>query len=263
MNKLGPKPSSSRSLVGHTFGKLTVIGLITEHHRPSLSRWLCHCFCGKQSQVVTTYLTTGKTISCGCLRGKLNNLTGQRYGKLIVLSRAENSKKQTRWLCRCDCGNKSVVFYSALVNGLSRSCGCRQGNFIHGLSGKPGYKKFLHKDPAKKIRHNVGILVKNCLKSKGTSKKGFSAFVFLPYTPNQLKKHLESLWEPWMNWDNYGGRADNPEKTWQLDHIQPHSNFKYTSVSDSEFLECWSLSNLRPLEKIENMKKGAKLSTVA
>ena len=257
MNKSVSKPSSS-NLVGHTFGKLTVVDLVTEHRRPSLSRWLCKCSCGKQSEVLRTYLTTGKTKSCGCLRGKLTNLSGQRFGKLVAVSRAENSKKQTRWHCHCDCGNDSIVFYSALANGLSNSCGCRQGNFIHGLSGKPGYKKFLHKDPTKKIRHGVSVLVRHALQRKGTSKKGLSTFAFLPYTADQLKRHLESLWEPWMNWENYGGRADNPAKTWQLDHIKPHSSFNYTSVSDPQFLECWALSNLRPLEKIENMKKGSK-----
>lgn len=258
MNKKFHPCISPKDLIGHIFGKLTVIGLVTEHRRPSLSRWLCQCSCGKQSQVVTTYLTTGKTTSCGCLRGKLNNLTGQRFGKLVVISRAENSKKQTRWHCHCDCGNDSVVFYSALVNGLSNSCGCRQGNFTHGLSGKPGYKTFLHADPKRRIRHVVGVSVCGFLKSKGLSKRGQSCFAFLPYTAEQLKNHIESLWESWMNWENYGGRTDNPEKTWQLDHIRPHSSFNYASVYDPEFLECWDLTNLQPLEKIANMKKGRK-----
>ena len=36
----------------------------------------------------------------------IKDLTGQRFGKLVVLSRAENDKtKHTRWLCQCDCGN--------------------------------------------------------------------------------------------------------------------------------------------------------------
>lgn len=127
---------TSRDLIGCNFGKLTVISLVTEHRRPSLSRWLCQCSCGKQSQVVATFLTTGNTKSCGCLRGKpMIDLTGKRFGMLIAIKRVENRKKQTRWLCQCDCGCESIVFYSALVNELSKSCGCRKGNFVQKIYG--------------------------------------------------------------------------------------------------------------------------------
>jgi 5-methylcytosine-specific restriction endonuclease McrA len=44
----------------------------------------------------------------------------------------------------------------------------------------------------------------------------------------------------------------------QVDHIKPKSLFKYTSYSDKEFLECWSLKNLQPLEAKQNMSKGKK-----
>ena len=40
----------------------------------------------------------------------------------------------------------------------------------------------------------------------------------------EFKQHLESLWEPWMNWDNYGNPKDGlvePNKTWDIDHIIP------------------------------------------
>ena len=59
-----------------------------------------------------------------------------------------------------------------------------------------------------------------------------------------------------MAWDNYGGRTEDPRKTWHIDHIIPHSSFNYISLEDTEFQKCWALENLRPLEKIENMKKG-------
>jgi hypothetical protein len=53
------------------------------------------------------------------------DLTGQRFGRLLVLVRAENgNRKQTRWLCRCDCGIEKVVPALSLKQGGSRSCGC-------------------------------------------------------------------------------------------------------------------------------------------
>ena len=52
------------------------------------------------------------------------DLTGQRYGRLEVMSRAENKRKIAMWLCRCDCGNEKVVRGSDLRNGHTQSCGC-------------------------------------------------------------------------------------------------------------------------------------------
>jgi hypothetical protein len=53
--------------------------------------------------------------------------TGNRYSKLVVLSRAENDITGcAQWLCLCDCGNESVVRGSLLRDGHTKSCGCIQ-----------------------------------------------------------------------------------------------------------------------------------------
>ena len=80
----------------------------------------------------------------------------------------------------------------------------------------------------------------------------------MPYSIDDLKQHLESLWESWMNWDNYGGKSNDERMTWWIDHIKPHAMFNYQSLDDPQFQECWALSNLRPLEKISNIRKNAK-----
>ena len=54
----------------------------------------------------------------------LLDLTGQVFGRLTVVSRAENSNGRTRWLCLCECGNNKIVPSDALRSGKSRSCGC-------------------------------------------------------------------------------------------------------------------------------------------
>lgn len=56
-------------------------------------------------------------------RKKLD-LTGQRFGRLTVLSPAENVNGRTAWLCRCDCGNTIVVKTMHLRNGHVKTCGC-------------------------------------------------------------------------------------------------------------------------------------------
>lgn len=76
------------------------------------------------------------------------------------------------------------------------------------------------------------------------------------YTITELKNHLESLWEPWMNWENHGPYDPSGPKTWQIDHIIPKSMFDFKSYEDEEFKLCWSLRNLQPkCSKMNNLKR--------
>ena len=62
----------------------------------------------------------------------------------------------------------------------------------------------------------------------------------VPYTLVELKKHLESQFEPWMNWNNYG-RYNPIRRTWQIDHIIPKSLLPYEKTNESNFVQLWSL----------------------
>lgn len=61
--------------------------------------------------------------------GKQLDLTGQRFGKLTVLSKAEDyiqpcGQTRTAWLCKCDCGNTKIVTTNCLRGNHTKSCGC-------------------------------------------------------------------------------------------------------------------------------------------
>ena len=61
--------------------------------------------------------------------GKFKDLTGQRFGRLVVVRRTEDyvspkGHKASRWLCHCDCGNEVVVRKSDLTSKRTLSCGC-------------------------------------------------------------------------------------------------------------------------------------------
>lgn len=63
------------------------------------------------------------------------NLTGQRYGRLTVVSRAPNQGEKVCWRCACDCGNETNVQTYNLVFGLTKSCGCyrkERSSEVHG-----------------------------------------------------------------------------------------------------------------------------------
>lgn len=56
---------------------------------------------------------------------KLIDLTGQRFGRLVVLERAGSGKDGgALWSCVCDCGKKTTVTSRNLCRGHTQSCGC-------------------------------------------------------------------------------------------------------------------------------------------
>lgn len=66
------------------------------------------------------------------------DLTGQRFGRLMVLEKAETRNHRTYWRCVCDCGNYSDVRSDALISGKTKSCGCLQKESAANLKMKHG-----------------------------------------------------------------------------------------------------------------------------
>lgn len=91
--------------------------------------WLFKCKCGNIIICRGYSVTSGSTMSCGCYKKKANlkDITGQRFGKLLVLERDTNKNK---WKCQCDCGNITYVSTTGLDKGTS-SCGCLRGFQSH------------------------------------------------------------------------------------------------------------------------------------
>ena len=58
------------------------------------------------------------------------DLTGKRFGRLVVISKADRVNGMIRWLCKCDCGNETVVYGNNLRRGTTRSCGCFRHEFL-------------------------------------------------------------------------------------------------------------------------------------
>lgn len=56
---------------------------------------------------------------------KLIDLSGKRFGKLVVIKRdGTNKHKRVLWLCKCDCGKEKIIIGACLRNGETLSCGC-------------------------------------------------------------------------------------------------------------------------------------------
>lgn len=66
--------------------------------------------------------------------GKIKDLTGQRFGKLVAIKPLdEKQNNKLVWLCKCDCGNETNVIGTKLTSGNTKSCGCLKKK--HGMFG--------------------------------------------------------------------------------------------------------------------------------
>ena len=118
-----------QDLTGQKFGRLTVQYIA--FRKNSQIYWHCLCDCGNETDVSRVHLKNGATQSCGCikkekLQQKTIDLTGQRFGKLLVLKKSENKIKNRsiRWICQCDCGVVKEIDGYSLRSGATESCGC-------------------------------------------------------------------------------------------------------------------------------------------
>jgi hypothetical protein len=59
--------------------------------------------------------------------GIKQDLTGQKFGKLTVVSQVEHRGQNIAWLCVCDCGKETIATSGHLRSGARVSCGCRRG----------------------------------------------------------------------------------------------------------------------------------------
>lgn len=131
-------PMQKKDLTGQRFGRLVVLSEADAYIPPSGHRvrcWNCVCDCGTHLVVRQNLLTCthNPTRSCGCLLKEFNrrnaqDLTGQRFGRLLVLGpvelpRPRHNGTRLGWRCRCDCGKEIITTQVALADG-KRSCGC-------------------------------------------------------------------------------------------------------------------------------------------
>lgn len=59
---------------------------------------------------------------------KYIDMTGQDYGRLHVLYRihedSPSADRRPKWVCKCACGETTIVIGANLRTGMTRSCGC-------------------------------------------------------------------------------------------------------------------------------------------
>ena len=139
-------------LVGKQFGFWTILYPVRIQERGRNAYLHCRCVCGTERDVLRYEVLSGQSQSCGCrkavnrnkkkieqgpeeqkerirLLSELNldpdSLLGRKFGDWRVLRK--DDKKPYRYICRCVCGREKSVNQYLLLNGESKSCGCRGG----------------------------------------------------------------------------------------------------------------------------------------
>lgn len=166
-----------KDLTGLRFGKLTVIGRAPDKIQPSgrrVIKWDCLCDCGNSTYVNWDYLnrTTIPCCSeCGrkkAAKSRLIDITGQTFGDLLVIARAENKGTKAAWVCKCICGNETIVTAANLKSGNTTRCMKCRGKVIgkkklNDLTGKQfGRWTVLHRDVDEKYLAGNAYWVCEC-----------------------------------------------------------------------------------------------------
>lgn len=109
-------------LRGQRFGRLTALEPTDRRSRGCLV-WRCRCDCGAEVEVESRRLKPGAMLSCGCKEKPPSDLTGCRFGKLVVLEKTEKraANRAVIWRCRCDCGAETEVPRDKLLSGQKTS----------------------------------------------------------------------------------------------------------------------------------------------
>lgn len=135
-------------------------------------------------------------------------------------------------------GNEDIIKeYNKEYNLKNKSKIKDYNNYYH--------KNRRNKDPIYKLTQYIRSRIYGVL-GGGRSKRSLD---ILGCSPSEFRQHLERQFEPWMSWDNMGGkRVLGPNTTWDIDHIIPLSSAQTTD----DVYRLNHYTNLRPLCSHQN-----------
>jgi hypothetical protein len=110
-----------------------------------------------------------------------------------------------------------------------------------------------HRDPQFAALLTMRRLVaRTCERIKANRKQLGRTVAILGYNANEFRIHIERQFLPGMSWGNHGD--------WHVDHIHPLSRYDLTQPGERAAAN--SLSNLRPLWAVDNMKKSDEVQSL-
>lgn len=132
-----PPPPRPVPIIGEKLGLFSFIGVSDVRGASGRLLWRMRCDCGEVRDLQPNRALTTPG-SCGDVVHRVDDLTGSRFGRLVVLSLSgKTGKRDALWQCACDCGSQTFVASSSLKASKTKSCGClKTQNLPANLSGR-------------------------------------------------------------------------------------------------------------------------------
>lgn len=119
-------------------------------------KFLFKCDCGNEVEYTGTYVKNNRYKSCGCMKYNKNkdeDILKTKFNRLRPVERVDNIMRGKAFLCKCDCGNTTIVPLASLKNNRIKSCGClnseiqskfmKEYNNKHGKSNTAEYRVWI------------------------------------------------------------------------------------------------------------------------
>lgn len=213
----------------------------------------CLAGCGTDVAVKTT-----KRVCCEACRAERKREAARRTAEKKRRARGVLPVKGVSFICarcgidfvrysvkttRCQPCQQTAMLERARKESLKRKTDASKREYQNAWM-----RNKIKKDPAWMVSAHMRTLMHRAL---GKKKAGKSWRDFVDYSVEDLVQHLERQFVDGMTWVNRG--------KWHIDHIVPRASFNYETPGDPEFKACWSLSNLRPMWALDNIRKNAKI----
>lgn len=116
--------SRIKDYTGHTFHKITILGVSRTDGTNTGTWWNVRCFCGNEVEYSHKDIAGQYKRTCGCGKKSDKFLIGKKHGMLTVTGESFKSDSGAICFnCVCDCGNNVVCTMNKL-NSKSPHCGC-------------------------------------------------------------------------------------------------------------------------------------------
>lgn len=147
---------------------------------------------------------------------------------------------------------KPEVLKACMQRYLDKNRGKMRERCRNWRQNNPEKARNATKNWLKRGNNKVFTCLRNRLYECGIRHRNKSIWDMLGYSSEEFCSHIEKKFRVGMTWNNHG--------KWEIDHIKPICSFAFTSHTDEEFKQCWSLNNLQPLWKHEHKVKGSKVA---
>ena len=152
-------------------------------------------------------------------RGKIKDITGKRFGKLVVVEMTEKRvNRHVVWRCVCDCGNECFVRSTVLTTGRTKSCGCNLNKARKNI----GNIRRTHGRSSEKIYFIWQGMRKRCSKEYHKNYKDYGGRGIS--VCNEWNDSFENFFDYVSQLEHYG------EEGYSLDRIDNNGNYEPGNV---------------------------------